>query len=122
MPIFLLIYLSVRKVMEKYSDLMSPALVLSVIKKEAPYQEEKCQEKQQINPALVMSCLNRAGQSSIFFKQSVYENLEDIREEEEYELEMKQDIVEDSETIKLIVEIIMKSVLENVFEIVRLKV
>ena len=122
MPIFLLIYLSVRKVMEKYSNLMSPALVLSLMKKEAPYQEEKCQEKQQINPALVMSCLNRAGQSSIFFNQSLYENLEDIREEEEYELEMKQDIVEDSETIKLLVEIIMKSVLENVFEIVRLKV
>ena len=69
-----------------------------------------------------MSCLNRAGQSSIFFKQSVYENLEDIREEEEYELEMKQEIVEDSETIKLLVEIIMNSVLENVFEIVQLKV
>ena len=108
--------------MEKYSNLLSPALVLSVIKKEAPYQEEKCQEKQQINPALVMSCLNRAGQSSIFFNQSLHENLEDIREEEEYELEMKQEIFDDRETVNLLVENIIKSPIENVFGIVQLKV
>ena len=48
--------------------------------------------------------------------------MEDIREEEEYELEMKQEIFDDRETVNLLVENIIKSPIENVFGIVQLKV
>ena len=75
--------------MEKYRSLISPSLVLAVTRKNTLEKEEALEDKSDVNSALLLSCLDKAGQSSIFFKHSFHENLQYILEEKENDCKIK---------------------------------
>ena len=106
--------------MEKYSSLLSPGLVLSAMRQTNQYQDQHYEENIKIDSALVLSCLNKAGQSSLFFTHSFHENLEDIIEETEIDLEFKTEVGGDSEIRIFILEVIIASIVDNVFKTLKL--
>ena len=106
--------------MDMSASLTSPRLVIAVMQKKTQ-QEPNGPDGNQINTNLVLSCLNKAGQSSIFFKQSFqenYNNAENIKnenseKEREINTERSQQRKEEILQVKEIVEIVLDNVINT---------
>ena len=103
--------------MEKYARLISPSLVLAVMKKDTQKLKQKEDDVEKINTALLLSCLDKAGQPSNFFKHSFCDNLEDIIEEPENDFESEDEMESEEEDIiqNYVVTNIIESLLESLF-------
>ena len=109
------VWLSDIQEMEDHPSLISPALVLAVIKKKECKQEKNVDKENEINPKLLLSCLDKAGQSSFFFQHSFCDNLEDIMEESEHDLEIEEGMHGEEASREFVVRNVIEGIIISVF-------